>query len=54
MRRGLSNKDIAKVLGVSEHTIKSHVKALLVKLESADRAEAVATGFVKGLLVLED
>lgn len=54
MRRGLSNKDIAKVLGVSEHTIKSHVKALLVKLDCADRAEAVATGFVKGLLALED
>ncbi len=52
MRNGLSNRDIAKVLGVSDHTIKSHVKALLVKLESSDRAAAVATGFVKGLLSL--
>jgi DNA-binding NarL/FixJ family response regulator len=54
MRRGLSNRDVAKVLGVSEHTVKSHVKALLVKLDAADRAEAVATGFMKGLLLLDD
>ena len=54
MRRGLSNQDVSKVLGISEHTVKSHVKALLVKLDAADRAEAVATGFMKGLLALED
>ncbi len=50
MRRGLSNRDIAMALSVSEHTIKAHVKAILQKLESADRAEAVARGFEQGLL----
>jgi DNA-binding NarL/FixJ family response regulator len=50
LRRGLSNRDIALTLSVSEHTIKAHVKAILQKLESADRAEAVARGFEQGLL----
>lgn len=50
MRRGLSNRDIAVVLSISEHTVKAHVKAVLQKLDSADRAEAVARGFEKGLL----
>jgi len=50
MRRGLSNKDIAAALSISEHTVKTHVKAVLQKLESADRAEAVARGFEQGLL----
>ena len=50
MRRGLSNRDIASTLSISEHTVKAHVKAILQKLESADRAEAVARGFENGLL----
>jgi DNA-binding NarL/FixJ family response regulator len=50
MRRGLSNRDIATALSISEHTVKAHVKAILQKLESADRAEAVARGFENGLL----
>lgn len=53
MRRGLSNRDIALSLSISEHTVKAHVKAILQKLESADRAEAVARGFEQGLLRVE-
>ncbi len=54
LRRGLSNRDIGVALGVTEHTAKAHVKAILSKLESADRAEAVANGFRLGLLKLEE
>jgi DNA-binding NarL/FixJ family response regulator len=53
MRRGLSNRDISLVLHISEHTVKAHVKAILGKLESADRAEAVARGFETGLLRID-
>lgn len=53
LRRGLSNKEIGVVMGVSENTAKAHVKAILQKLEVADRAEAVAAGFERGLLEIE-
>ena len=50
MRRGLSNRDIGMVLGISEHTAKNHSKSIFKKLQVADRAEAVAVGFERGLL----
>ncbi len=53
LRRGFSNKDIAQVLEISEHTAKFHVKAILVKLEVTDRAEAVAAAFERGLLQVD-
>ncbi len=54
LRRGLSNRDIGSALSISEHTVKAHVKAILQKLESADRAEAVARGFEHGLLRVDE
>lgn len=54
VRRGLSNRDIGVALGVSENTAKAHVKAILLKLGVADRAEAVAAGFERGLLQVGD
>jgi len=50
IRRGLSNKEIGQAMGVSENTAKFHVKAILLKLESTDRAAAVAAAFQRGLL----
>jgi two-component system NarL family response regulator len=50
MRRGLSNRDIAVLLGITEHTAKVHVRTIMQKLESADRTEAVTRGFEQGLL----
>ncbi len=51
--RGLSNSDLGRVLGVSEHTIKSHLKAIFGKLGVADRAEAVARAYEMGLISVE-
>jgi DNA-binding NarL/FixJ family response regulator len=51
--RGLSNYDLGRVLGVSEHTIKSHLKAIFSKLGVADRAEAVARAYELGLVSVE-
>jgi DNA-binding NarL/FixJ family response regulator len=53
LRRGLSNKEIARVLEISENTAKFHVKAILVKLDVTDRAEAVAAAFQRGLLQVD-
>ena len=53
LRRGLSNRDIGLALSISEFTAKAHVKAIMEKLESADRTEAVARGFEQGLLRID-
>jgi DNA-binding NarL/FixJ family response regulator len=53
LRRGFSNKEIGQVLQISENTAKFHVKAILAKLEVADRAEAVAAAYERGLLQVE-
>jgi len=50
VRQGYTNAEVGDLLGVSERTAKAHVAALLVKLEAADRTEAVARGFERGLL----
>ena len=51
--RGLSNHDIGRTLGISEHTIKSHLKSIFVKLEVSDRAEAVARAYEMGMMSVE-
>ncbi len=50
VRQGFTNAEIGRLMGVSENTAKAHVRALLAKLQAADRAEAVARGFERGLL----
>ncbi len=49
---GLGNKTIAGRLGISEHTVKSHVTSLFGKLSVSSRAEAVAVAVRQGLLML--
>jgi NarL family two-component system response regulator YdfI len=49
---GLSNKIIAYRLEISEHTVKTHVTAILAKLDAASRTEAVAQAVRRGLVML--
>jgi two-component system nitrate/nitrite response regulator NarL len=49
---GLSNKGIAARLGISEHTAKFHVNAILGKLGAQSRSEAIVQGARLGLVVL--
>lgn len=49
---GASNKVIARRLGISEGTVKTHVKSVLQKLEVASRTEAVSLGARRGLIHL--
>jgi len=50
LRRGLSNPEIGRSLGISERTAKWHVKAILEKLGESDRTAAVAKAFDLGIL----
>lgn len=49
---GNSNKVVAGMLGVSEDTIKAHMKSILEKLDAKDRTHAVAIAFGRRLLDL--
>ena len=44
---GLSNKEIARRLDISLHTVKFHIESLLRKLGARSRAEAVAKGIAR-------
>jgi DNA-binding CsgD family transcriptional regulator len=49
---GLSNRDIARELGISEHTAKFHLSSVYEKLGARGRVEAVQQGLKLGLLTL--
>lgn len=46
---GLSNKAIARRLGISAHTVKYHLEAVFLKLGVRSRAEAVTRGLRLGV-----
>lgn len=49
---GMGNKIVAARLGISEHTVKTHVASIFQKLGADTRAEAVAIGARSGLILL--
>jgi two-component system nitrate/nitrite response regulator NarL len=49
---GLSNKAMARRLGISVHTVKFHLEALFTKLDATSRAEAVTKGLRGGVIEL--
>ena len=49
---GLPNRAIGARLGISQQTVKTYVAAILDKLDAATRAEAVAIGLRRGLIML--
>jgi DNA-binding NarL/FixJ family response regulator len=52
MARGNRNKQVAAVLGISEHTAKFHVSSVLAKLGARTRTEAVTIGVTRGLVAI--
>ena len=51
---GLSNKDIAAALAVSEETVKTHVGHVLSKLHVENRAQAIVQALKRGLVSLDE
>ncbi|WP_254201251.1 MULTISPECIES: response regulator transcription factor [unclassified Lysobacter] len=47
---GRSNKVIAAQMGISEETVKTHMKSILAKLDANDRTHAVTIALKRGIL----
>ena len=52
LAEGLSNKAIARRLGISVHTAKFHVSTLMDKLDAVGRTDAVAHAVRRGVIHL--
>jgi two-component system NarL family response regulator len=50
MAEGRTDKEIGRILSVSEHTVKGRVRQVLIKLAATRRTEAVAIATKRGLL----
>lgn len=50
LAHGHSTEDIGVALGVSPHTVRTHVKNLMRKLEARTRAHAVAIALSEGAI----
>jgi NarL family two-component system response regulator LiaR len=53
LARGRSNRQIAKVLGIGEETVKAHVSSILAKLGLGDRTQAAIFGLQQRLVPLD-
>src|SRR5260370_965644 len=49
---GAHNKEIAATLGISEETVKMHIKSIMAKLGAEDRTGAVTTAIKRGVIHL--
>jgi len=52
LAEGLPNKSIARQLGISEHTVKFHINAVMGKLGAQSRTDAVVRATRRGLIIL--
>jgi two-component system NarL family response regulator len=50
LANGRSNKEIAQILYISEHTAKAHVRSIMTKLNADNRTEVIAIATKHGLI----
>ena len=50
-QKGFGNREIGSELGISENSVKMHLKRAFFKLGASDRAEAVSLASKRGFLV---
>lgn len=49
---GQSNKMAARALGITEETVKSHIRSILAKLDANDRTHAVIIAMKRGFIAI--
>ena len=54
LAKGMSNKQIASEMDISQRTVKSHLVDIFLKLNISSRIEAVIFGLRNGFLNIED
>ncbi|HEV8559188.1 MAG TPA: response regulator transcription factor [Actinophytocola sp.] len=54
LARGRSNREIARLLTISEETVKAHVSSILTKLGLSDRTQAAIFGLQQRLVPLDE
>jgi DNA-binding NarL/FixJ family response regulator len=54
LARGRSNREIARLLTISEETVKAHVSSILTKLNLSDRTQAAIFGLQQRLVPLDE
>ena len=48
--KGLSNKEVGNVLGLSQFTVRNQMKRICTKLDASDRTEASTTAMDRGII----
>jgi DNA-binding NarL/FixJ family response regulator len=51
--KGLTNKDIARVMTIGQFTVRNHVNHFMEKLKASDRTEAVAIAIQQGVISID-
>jgi two-component system NarL family response regulator len=52
--KGLTNKQIASILNISDNTVRNHLNSIMEKLEVSDRTEAATTAIQQGIIRLPE
>ena len=52
--KGLGNREIARIIGRTEETVKVHLKHVMTKLDVTGRTEAVTLAIQRGIIHLDD
>ena len=50
--KGLTNKEIAKILSVSQFTVRNQLRSLSTKLEASDRTEVARVAIEQGIILV--
>ena len=50
--KGLTNKEIANILSVSQFTVRNQLRSLSTKLEATDRTEVARVAIEQGIIIL--